>query len=101
MTLASDLVNNNGISAFALAFFTALFGTIGAVSLQIYQVKNKLLDAKEAVDVTAVFNSRAGERLERKIDLLATNDDRLEQTVDDIGTALRNHIEWHLTEKRK
>jgi hypothetical protein len=100
MVQASELINDNGISAIALAFFTAMFAAIGGMARWIYQLIRKADDAKEAADLAAeeakktqnntagLANGFAGS-VGAKLDSILAKQDRLEE-------AFRGHLEHHL-----
>lgn len=89
MTWADGLVNDNGISAIALAFFTALFGMVGTIVVAVLKQRKPIKDAQES-------SLSTGRLVERKLDILARNHDRLETQIDDLNRAVRDHMEWHL-----
>lgn len=94
VTIAGDLVNDNGISAVALAFFTALFGMVGTIVVAVLKQRTDVRETKES-------SLSTGRLVERKLDILARNHDRLETQIDDLNKAVRDHMEWHLTEEGK
>jgi hypothetical protein len=110
MLAAAELINDNGISAIALAFFTALFGMVGTVTIAVLQQRSKLRDIQNASDTMSDKADKAARntepigngfaaRMDRKLDLLATNQDRLEQSNEDISRAIREHLEWHINKE--
>jgi hypothetical protein len=105
MILATELINDNGISGFALAFFTALFAAIGTTIVQVFKLRTETREAKEVSKKvqkeTSSLNNGLGTQLNRKLDLLAVNHDRLESIADQISDDLRKHIIWHLEQEGK
>jgi hypothetical protein len=101
--LAQELVNDNGISAIALSFFTALFAMVGTVLVAVIQNRNRTERLKNAVDQTAESAEAAKEntvnvsngftsRMDRKFDTVIENQDKLER-------AFQKHLEWHLNKE--
>ncbi len=103
MTITADVINNNGISTIGLGFFTAITAMIGIILPPILkdrserrEIKAKLeelakLTAETKNNTKPVSNGFAA-RMDRKLDLLANNQDRLEEM-------LTEHFAWHLREK--
>ena len=89
MILAESYINDNGISAVALAFFTALFGMVATITVAVIKQRG---DVKE----TKISTLSTGALVERKLDILARNHDRLETQIDGLEKSVRDHIEWHL-----
>jgi hypothetical protein len=99
MVLVQELINDSGISAIGAAFFTALFAAVSAIGVAIVsnkrstdKLKNETVKAAEsaaeaAANTTNVSNGFVN-RMDRKLDLLATNQDRLE-------VAFQEHLAWH------
>jgi cbb3-type cytochrome oxidase subunit 3 len=100
MTVGAQFLNDNGISAVALAFFTALFGAIGAVFVQGIQAKQKAEEAKHAALETKQEAEQAKLNTESIANGFAGNVDRkLNQIITEqkeMGKAFRKHLEWHL-----
>ena len=94
MYLAQEFVNDNSISGIALAFFTALFGMVATITVA-------ALKQRGDIKVTKESSLSTGRLVERKLDILAKNHDRLESQIDDLQAAIRDHMSWHLTEDGK
>lgn len=108
MFLASEVVNDNGISSLALAFFTALFAMLTPVLVQVFKNKTAVRNLRDAVDTAAESAEAAKEntasvsngftsRLDRRFDSLDKKQDRLNELF-------QSHLEWHLhqeTSERK
>lgn len=100
MILASELINDNGISSIAAAAFTALFTAIAAVIVGVFQIKSKAVEAKDAAletkqeaeqarkNTANIANGFAGS-VDRKLDRIIDKQSGLEAT-------LRDHLEWHV-----
>jgi hypothetical protein len=108
MLLAGELINDNGTSSVAFAFFTALLATTSATIIGIIKVRQ---DAKEAKD-NALEASTAAKKAQTnttnvsngfassvggKLDSLIDGQIQIRRAVDDQADALRKHLEWHLT----
>ncbi len=105
MTLSAELINSNGISTIALAFFTALFSMVGYLIKARIEEKKEIQDAKTAADKAAksaqaiaantknVSNGFASTVLDRL--------ERIDAKVDAIAEAQRDHLEWHLEREKK
>lgn len=102
--IAEGLVNDNGISAIALAFFVALFGAMGTTVVAVFQIKAKASEAKRvALDtkheaekarintdgIANGFASDVGRKLDRIIDETIKNSD-----------AIRKHLEHHVEREK-
>lgn len=104
-SLAGDLINDNGTSSVAFAFFTALLATTSATILGIFKVRQDAKEAKNAAkeaqantrNVSNGFASSVG----GKLDTLVKGQTQIREAVDDQADALRKHLEWHVTQKGK
>lgn len=98
--LADGIINDNGISAFALAFFTALFGAVGAVFVQNRQTKAKLSEAQDVALETKAQAEKATRNTESTANGFAGNVgrklDRIIEKQDNLSAAFQNHLEWHV-----
>lgn len=103
MFLAQELINDNGISAIALGFFTALFGAVGLIGVAIVNNRKTTGDLKNGIDKAAENAEIAKEntvnvsngftrRMDNKLDRIAASQEEL-------STALRDHLEWHLSKE--
>ncbi len=100
MIWAAELINENGISTIALAFFTALFAGVGTTVVGIYQIKAKANEAKDAAlsaqekatetatNTQNVANGFAS-RVDRKLDNITSNQEEL-------AREFREHLQWHV-----
>lgn len=110
MVTATELVNpDSGISIVAAAFFTSLFGMLGLVLVEVVrgrtktkeaigEVKKAAHSAEKAQENTKNVSNGFAERMDRKLDsqhrmldVLATNQDRLEEMFTE-------HLSWHLNQ---
>lgn len=112
MLLSADLINTNGISQIALAFFTALFGMIGWLIKLRYDERKELRDARKAVEEarkeakTAAENAAEASSNTRNVSNgFARNVlgklERIDEKVDALSDAIRDHLEWHLEKEKK
>lgn len=104
-TLAFEFVNDNSISAIAFAFFSALFGAISVVIVQLSRQRTEVREARESATLAAkqtqnVSNGFAS-NVNDKLDTVITAIQQVRKTTDDTSTALREHLEWHLNERQK
>lgn len=94
------LINDNSISGIALACFAIVISGIVTVVVQQLQIRAKQNEAKEAAFAAAKSADEAkantqnvsngfANRMDRKLDTIANNQEEL-------STALRDHLEWHL-----
>lgn len=100
---AQELINDNGISAIAIGFFTALFAAVSAVGVAVVNSRHKTEELKD-VTVKAAESAEAAQantqnvsngfvdRMDRKLDTVIQQQDNLEN-------ALTRHLEWHLNTK--
>lgn len=93
-TAAEALVNTDGMNAIVLTFFTALFGMVGTVVIAVLKQRSDVRETKESSLSTARL-------VERKLDILVRNHDRLDAQIDDLSKAVRDHMEYHLLEESK
>jgi uncharacterized FlaG/YvyC family protein len=110
MVFAQELINENGISAIALAFFGALFTAVSTIGVAIVNSRKKVQELKD-VTVQAAKSAEAAQentknvsngfaaKVDRKLDNIATNQDDLNEKFDNISTAFREHLEWHLNKE--
>lgn len=105
MWISAELINDNGISAVALAFFSALFTATGAAVVGIFQIKSRTGEARDAAisaqekateTVANTQNVANGfvSRMDGKLDQIARGQEEL-------GKAFREHLEWHLEREGK
>jgi len=104
---APELINDNGISAIALTFFTALFGAVATVLVQVIKSKNAAREAAEKADeaqakaeaarknTVNVSNGFAG-GVDKKLTFLVDEVSRLRDAVDRTEQSVRKHLEYHL-----
>lgn len=89
--LTADLINENGISAIALAAFGVLIPMVGAIAVAMVQQRGKILELREIAKLAEkntqnISNGFAGS-VTKKLD-------RLEEMLSD-------HIEWHLHQQKE
>lgn len=100
MLNGAELINDNGISAIALTFFTALFGAVSATVVGVFQLKAKANEAKDAAILASQEATKAKENtigvsngftrgVDRKLDAILN-------TQADLSKAFRDHLEWHV-----
>lgn len=112
MIMSAELINDNGISAIALAFFTALFGAISAIFVQISKSKTAAREAaKKANEASTkaeaarkntvnVSNGFAGD-VDKKLTVIVNEVQRISKHQDDIAHSLREHLGWHISKEKK
>ncbi len=103
MYIAAELINDNGISGVALAFFSTLIGGIVTIIVTQIQAKAKANEAaikadeaaenaktaaKNTTNISNGFASGVGKKL-----------DRIIESQEDTAKALRDHLEWHLNKE--
>jgi uncharacterized FlaG/YvyC family protein len=98
MLLAGELINDNGISAIALAFFGALFSGLALLFQQVWQSRRNAIQAsneakKAAANTQGVANGFAGS-MGRKLDAINESVQRLDERLD-------KHIEFHLNKEKE
>lgn len=100
MLLATELINDNGISGVAAALFTALIGGMATAIVGIFQVKAKAIEAKaraieakEEAEQARLNTTNISNGFASNVD---TKLDRIIEKQDKLDDALRNHLEWHL-----
>lgn len=98
--LATQFINANGISAIALAFFTALFGAVSAVFIQNIQTKAKLAEAKDVALETKAEAEKAKKNTEHTANGFASEVDRkLTHIINEqekLSGSFQKHLEWHI-----
>lgn len=87
MVTAAELINDNGISAIALAFFTALFAAISTLIGQLYRTRLEFKTGQTTI-------------VER-LDNIGNKYDTVDNRLDELETAVRKHLEWHLANGEK
>jgi hypothetical protein len=106
---AQELINDNGISAIALTFFTALFGMVGTVILAIYRERSERRAAQQeateaankaaesaaqvAANTKNVSNGFAG----RVLGELS----QIREGQQELQSAFTEHLKWHLEKESK
>lgn len=97
------LINGNSISGIALTCFSIIIGGIVTIVVQQLQIRAKQNEAKEAAITAAKSADEAkantqnvsngfANRMDRKLDNIATNQEELSR-------AFRDHLEWHLNKE--
>ncbi len=102
---AESFINSNGISAIALAFFTALFSMVGWLLKIVHDDKKETRDAKRAA-IQAAESAKTVEANTKNVSNGFASGvlgklQRIEDKVDDVATAQREHLEWHLEREKK
>lgn len=107
MLMSAELVNDNGISSVALVFFTALFGAIATVLVQVIKSKTAAREAAEKANeaqekaeaaranTVNVSNGFAG-GVDRKLTVIVDEVQRVSKGQDKLYQALQDHLQWHL-----
>jgi hypothetical protein len=93
-------VNDNGISALALAFFSGLFTFLGIIAKGVFDTRKT---ARQAQNEASSANQSA-KKAQANTDTVAngftgkvvTKLTSIESKIDDNSRALREHLEWHL-----
>jgi len=110
MYLAQELINDSGISVIGAAFFTGLFGMVGAVIVALINARHKVEELKD-VTVKAAESAKAAQsntqnvsngfvnRMDKKLDNIASSNDELNEKFDQLSTDFRKHLEWHLSKE--
>ena len=92
MIEAGQLINDQGISAIALAFFTAMFGGLALIFQQNWDSRKKAKEARDAAVMaqknTENVSNGFASGVDRKLD-------RIIVQQSDLETALREHLQWH------
>lgn len=103
MLLATELVNDNGISGIALALFTAIIGGITTIIVTQLQLKTK---AKEAANAALEAKDEAVQAKQNTVNVsngfasgVGAKLDRIIESQEETATALRKHLEWHLNKE--
>lgn len=105
--LAQELVNDNGVSPVALAFFTALFGGMFTALVQIYKIKHTTSEAasnanearekaEEARDNTVNISNGFAGKMDKRTQAITDSILRLQTSVDKTNASLTKHLEYHL-----
>lgn len=77
--IAQEIINNNGISAIAAAFFTGLFGFLGLIFSEGRKEKRQIMEKLEDVkDFQQIILQKHTE----------------------LETAFRDHLNWHAQQER-
>jgi hypothetical protein len=96
--MLDGLINTGSISAIALTAFAIIIAGLGKVVVDLYQVKHKADDAKDAsekaVENTANISNGFAHNMGSKLD-------RILEQQSEMGTSLRDHLEWHLNQVGK
>lgn len=107
MVIAESLINDSGISSTALTLFAIIIGGLATAGVGIYKVRAEQREAKVAaeeakdaaiqaakntVNVSNGFASSVGGKLDRIVTLTLVNTEK----INDIGTGLREHLQWHM-----
>lgn len=98
--IAEGLINDNGISTIALAFFSALFAALSAGVVGIFQVKSKAIEARNV----ALETKKEAEQARLNTTNLSNGfadgvDSKLNRIIDNqtkLNDRLQNHLEWHV-----
>ncbi len=107
MFYGQELINDNGISAIALAFFTALFAAVSSIGVAIVNNRKKTEELKDVTVKVGKSAKHAAESAEKAkentenvsngfVGRMDRKLDQLIQTTDEVQTALTKHLEWHL-----
>lgn len=103
--MAQQLINSNGISQIALAFFTALLGMVSSLAWIIYKDRQETRDTRKAVEkatqsaktaaenTASVANGFTDEVLERLSELT--------KKIDRVSGSVGKHMEWHLDQVKQ
>jgi hypothetical protein len=103
MVLA-EVLNDNSISAYALALFTTIIGGVVATIVGIYKARQETREARQAAiqakkntdNVANGFAANIDGKLTRIFDMTQKTDDK----VDSLDTAVRTHLQWHLENEK-
>ncbi len=105
MLLSADLINTNGISQIALAFFTALFGMVGWLIKIRYDERKEIRDAKEQAKIAAESAGGVAANTKNVSDGFAGTVlgglRRIDERLDTLEEAQREHLQWHLHQKEE
>ncbi len=105
MLLATGLINDNGISQIALAFFTALFGMVGWLIKVRFDERGKIDNAEEQARIAAESAAKAAANTQNVSNGFAGSVlgklQRIDENVDELSDSLRAHLEWHLRQEEK
>jgi hypothetical protein len=105
--LAQELVNDNGVSSVALAFFSVLVGGVVTVLVQTYKIKHTSREAASKADEASqkadqarentqnISNGFAG-RMDSRTQIIVDQISRLQSSVDRTNSSLTKHLEHHL-----
>jgi hypothetical protein len=98
--LAENFINDNGISAIALAFFGALFTAVSATVIGLFKIHTEAKEAKNATLDTRKEARQARVNTQNIANGFANNVDRkldhIIEEQDSLGQALREHLSWHV-----
>ncbi len=117
MNMADQIVNGNGTSSIALAFFSIMIPLLVAIATGIFKLLGQNREAKYAADKAAdkasvaadnskkaadntrsVSNGFAGDVV-RKLDHIIETQDRIIERQNGFDESLREHLSWHLDTK--
>lgn len=109
--MAQELVNENGISAIALAFFSTMIPLLIVIAKGVFDTRATSRDARqEASNASrkaskAVESAEAAQQNTQSVSNGFTSDvlgalRRVETKIDKQTEALQNHLEWHLQERK-
>lgn len=105
MTVLAEVVNDNSISAYSIALFGTMLTAISATIVGIYQVRHRTDETKTVALEAKAEAQKAKSNTENISNGFASNVDRklnriIEQQLS-TDNALREHLEWHLSERNK
>lgn len=105
MVLSAELINDNGTSSVAFAFFTALLGAVTTIIGLLLKTKSEAREAAQKADEARVEATKAKENTVNVSNGFASGvDKRLEvivTTLQGIDEAMRDHLQWHLEQEGK
>jgi cation transport regulator ChaB len=104
MVLGQELINDNGISAIALAFFTALFGMVGTIIVTIYKDRRERREAQQAATEAALKAASSAEKVEANTKNISNGFagkvlgelSQIRAGQNDLQQQFADHLRWHL-----
>lgn len=105
MLLSAELINDNGISQVAIAFFTTLFGMVGWLIHSHYSEKKETRNARQAAEIAAESAQKAETNTRNVSNGFARNVlgklQRIDEKVDNLADAHREHLQWHMEREQR
>lgn len=101
----SELFNDGGISYVAAALFTGLFGFLGIIANNLFKARSEIRQAQdvteEVKEQTEPVSNGFIERVDKNFETLIANQDRTENSVEQLQQVVQSHLTWHLNQHER